>query len=324
MTRFFLRLACAAGLICIASHASAEDYTGRGVFPFASSTGCPVPSQPACNRIALDDADTHATLDTATHQIRFANARSYDKKTMVGDVVLHGHGTAADGRVVPLSLHVFVYKDDDTWKISAHAHAPVRGKFSQIVLEPYTLMVMDGGTAKAILTPDEGVKVIADPSFAAEMARVFVQLRDNRGEPDAAPDLTIALGLGKVAKSVVRVQLQMDAPAPDQSLEQQLQHGTWALRLQPKSSHVPRDTVARDLFLFGLEQLPVLQDVVANGFKHKLPMVMGADKGNGYVIVGETRVAYPNAAESALAFLQNSFMGEIVAYQQQTRAAHGH
>lgn len=324
MTRFLLRLACAAGLIGCAWQASAESYTGRGVFPFASHAGCPVPSQAACNRIALDDADTHASLDTAAHQIVFANTRSYDKKTMVGDVVLHGHGSAADGRVVPLSLHVFVYKDDDAWKISAHAHAPVRGKFSQIVLEPYTLMVMDGGTAKAILTPDEGLKVIADPSFAAQVARVFVQLRDNRTKPDAAPDLTIALGLGKVAKSVVRVQLQAPAVAADQTFEQQLRHGTWAVRLQPLSSQVPRETVARDLFLFGLERLPVVQDVLTNGFKHKLPMVMGAENGVGYVIVGETRVAYPGAADSALAFLQNSFMGEIVAYQQQTRAAHGH
>jgi hypothetical protein len=112
--------------------ASAADFTGRGVFNFKSDSGCPFSALagPAneCNRLALDDADTRAALDSAAHTIRFANPRIYGEKTIVGDVLLQGSGQSRNsGQRVPLTFHALLSRSGNEWSVSSHAHSPIGG-----------------------------------------------------------------------------------------------------------------------------------------------------------------------------------------------------
>ncbi len=322
-SRIFLRLLAAALGLAVFTAEGAE-LAGRGIHRFDSSTGCPVETAThACNRIALDDADTHATLSPETRLIRFDNRRSYGTSTLVGDVLLHGTAQAADGRTVPVSVHVLVQRSGTRWSSSVHAHTPVDGKLTHVNVDAYRI-VAEGDAGQVLYRPEDGLKVLADPSLAAQLAHEFVQVRNNTaaamahaGSQGAVSDITIALGLGRVAKPMVHSRLMVaDSSLP---LAEALKRGTWALDLEALSSHVPLEVVQRDLFLYGLEQHPLLQPLRAHGFPKRGTLTLGSVNGRRYLRYGGQRADFEQAPDAALAFLQDSFIGLILADQQQHR-----
>ena len=118
-----------------AGMAQAEAFSERGVHVFASASGCPLGVLSDCNRIALDDAHSRVELDRAAGTILFRNTQDYADDAVIGDVLLHGQARAADGRLVPVSLHLLVSKDGQDWSTSVHAHAPVPGDLTEVKLD---------------------------------------------------------------------------------------------------------------------------------------------------------------------------------------------
>jgi hypothetical protein len=316
--------------------AGAADFTGRGIFNFQSGSGCPfgaalaggsnASGNEACNRLALDDTDTRATLDNAAHTIRFANTRLYGEKTVVGDVLLQGSGRAQDGQRVPLSFHMLLSRAGDSWSVSRHAHAPVKGDFDDIRVDPYQVAVSGAdGSEHVVLTAAQIVETLARPSLAARVVNGLVQVRDSRmpmasgtpgmqQQPEA--DITIALGLGRATKSVARARLRVE-PVKAQGLNEALQQGSWSLELQALSGQIPREVVQRDFFLFGLEAQPQLQSLLQRSFRKRESLVLGAVNGKGYLRYDGQQRDFPGADDAARAFLQDSFIGLILGWQQE-------
>lgn len=299
--------------------ANAADFTGRGVFNFKSDSGCPFGSLAAagdCNRLALDDADTRAALDSAAHAIRFTNTRSYGEKTIVGDVLLQGSGQARSGQRVPLTFHALLSRSGTEWSVSSHAHSPVGDEFGDIRIDPYQVIVNDGSAERVVLTPAQITEALAKPSLTARLANVLVQVNDNRtgGAKDA--DITIGLGLSKASKSVARARFHAPG-AKGRELAEAMQQGNWTLELQALSGQIPRQVVQRDLFLYGLESQSLLQPLLQRGFRKNEKLVLGATNGKGYVRYDGQQREFAGADAAARAFLQDSFIGLVLGWQQQ-------
>jgi len=305
--------------------ASAADFTGRGVFNFRSEAGCPFAALAGagndCNRLALDDADTRAALDSAAHTIRFTNTRSYAGKTIVGDVLLQGSGQARNGQRVPLTFHALLSRSGSDWSVSSHAHSPVGDEFSDIRIDPYQVVVSEANNAeRVVLTADQVVAALARPSLTARLANVLVQVDDNRTDGAKDADITIGLGLGKASKSVARARFRAPG-AKGRELAEAMQQGNWTLELQALSGQIPRQVVQRDLFLYGLESQSLLQPLLQRGFHKNEKLVLGAVNGKGYVRYDGQQREFAGADAAARAFLQDSFIGLVLGWQQQQQPA---
>ncbi|MEO4048716.1 hypothetical protein AAFN46_16685 [Pseudomonas sp. CAU 1711] len=296
--------------------AQAEAIGGRGVHAFASGSGCPLAGLTSCNRIALDDDQGRVELDRAAGSILFRNTQDYADDTLIGDVLLHGRAKAADGRVVPVSLHLLVSKNGQEWRSSVHAHAPVAGDLAEVKLDAYRIEAEAGGRRQVLLTHEQALQTLASPSTAAKLAKQFVQVRDNRVEAAKAEysDITIALGLGKAALPAVRASLHV--PGGHADLVKALQGGDWTLELQALRSRLPLSVIRRDLFLFGMEGVELLRPLRSEGFAKHDKLLLGARDGKGYLGFRGQRIDYPQAAAAAQAFLQDSFIGLVLSGQQ--------
>lgn len=318
------RLALGLALAGACAFAHAADFAGRGVFNFRSDAGCPFAALAGagndCNRLALDDADTRAALDSAAHTIRFANTRSYAEKAIVGDVLLQGSGQARSGQRVPLTFHALLSRSGTEWSVSSHAHSPLGDEFSDIRIDPYQVVVNDAGTDRVVLSADQVVEALAKPSLTARLANVLVQVDDNRTDGAKDADITIGLGLSKASKSVARARFRAPG-AKGRELADAMRQGNWTLELQALSGRIPRQVVQRDLFLYGLEQQPLLQPLLQRGFHKNEKLVLGATNGKGYVRYDGQQREFAGADAAARAFLQDSFIGLVLGWQQQQQPA---
>ena len=76
--------------------------------------------------------------------------------------------------------------------------------------------------------------------------------------------------------------------------------------------------IQRDLFLFGMEQVELLQPLRETGFAKHDKLLLGARDGKGYLSFRGQKVDYPQAGTAAQAFLQDSFIGLVLSGQQHT------
>jgi hypothetical protein len=310
--------------LALAGNASATDLKGRGSHYFPSTSGCPLPEvsmRPLmCNRIGLDDQATTATVDMSAHQIHFNNARSYVEKTIVGDVLLQGSALDERGRQVPVSVHLKLSKSRDRWSFSGHAHAPVKGAFSAVRIDPYLVDVPTASGRRVLVSSEQITKLVSDPSLAARLSSHVVQVRDNRGANTGDADITIALGAGKVAKPVMRARLHSD-PQGGGGASGLLAHGTWSFELEALTGKIPNGVVQRELFLYGLSEESMLKPLMQRGFAAREKLIIGAVNGQGYLRYGDQQQTFAAAGDAAAAFLQQSFIGLVLGTQVAVRDA---
>jgi hypothetical protein len=322
---FGYSMACLA-LLALTGQANAElsKFSGRGVFQFASASGCAEAVTGSvdrdCNRIALDVEDAHASVDPLSHTIVIGADAVHDDKTVIGDVLLHGSGVSTDGQRVPLSLHVLLRRSDKLWKSEIVVHSPVRDKFSDIVLDPYKISVREGASERVILTPEEARNALAQPSVAARMASHLVVVRPSDEQDPSANDITVALGIGRLSKSLMRAKFTSVQPETVE-LNQLLAEGTWNLNLQALSGQVSISAIQRQLFVFGLEDSPLLKNVHQRGLNALDTLELGAINGKGYLRFNGREEAFPAASTCALAFMRDSFIGLILAWNRSSQAA---
>jgi len=316
-----LRLALAALLFSGAcAHAAPVDFNGRGVHRFASASGCPLGASLApadCNRVSLDRPKAHATLDTAAHTILFDSEVAPGDEVLVGDVLLQGSGVSEDGQRVPLSLQVLLRREGEEWDLDIYVHAPVRGKFTGVTMDPYVISVVEDKARRVIYTPGQARAMFADTGMARRLARAVVAVRPTNPATPSAGDITIALGVGKLSKSVARAGFTSTATGSPGALGQALSHGTWAVELEALSSHIPLWVVQRELFLFGLEDQAILRPLQREGFNKRDKLTFGARDGKGYVRFNGQQAAFDNAPAAGRAFMQESFMGLILTWRRQ-------
>ncbi|PVZ85962.1 hypothetical protein C9426_17825 [Serratia sp. S1B] len=293
------------------SQAAPSEFRGRGVFHFSAVSDCATVEN-HCNRISLDVADAHASVDTQTHSI-VIDADANHNSTLIGDVLLHGSGLTAEGQRVPLSLQVLLRRTGKHWKKDTYVHAPVRGHFSDIKLEPYQISVGKGADQQVLLTATQARETLAHPSLAARLASYFVVVHPTDANNPSADDITIGLGAGHLTKPLLRASFTV-TPSDSTSLKSLLASGTWNLRLQSLSSLIPVWAVQHQLFLFGLEDSPLLSDVRKRGMNKHDILELGAVKGKGYLRYNGVEESFPAATVSGAAFMRESFMGLILSW----------
>jgi len=306
-------------LYAVNAAAAPFELSGRGVFRFASASGCPAGGDAAadadCNRIAVDLPASKVALDTTSRQILFSSG-PVGNDTVVGDVLLQGNGIATNGQRVPLSLHVLVRRKGEQWGMEAYIHAPVEGNFSQVAIDPYDIVVQDGPHARTIMASEDVGKLFAEPSLRKRLARSVVSVRSSNGSDPSKAGITVGLGFGKLSKSLLRVGFKATGTNSTAGVDQAFKSGNWEIELDALTSHIPRWAAQRELFLFGLENQPVLRSVKDGGFKKHDTLAFGARDGKGYLRFNGREIPFDGAVRSGHAFMQESFMGLILAWRR--------
>lgn len=305
--------------------ASPVEYSGRAIHPFISASGCPLGGLSGagnnCNRIALDSADSQASLDIAAHTIRFSNPLEYTTKTVVGDVLLQGSAESDSGKRVPVSFHLVLSKKGKKWSINRHAHAPLKGSFSKITMDAYTVEVSNpDGSKETLLAPEGVAETLTHPALLTRAANELVQVSDNRKPGARDADITIAVGASKLSKPVMRARFHTNA-SDRGGFDSLLQQGTWAFDLEALTGKIPDSVAQRELFLYGLDQQALLEPLLERGFRKNETLTVGAVNGRGYLRYGGREQDFPGADAAARAFLQQSFIGLILGWHQLGEAA---
>src|SRR5688572_11519961 len=138
MMRLHLRCLTLLLLLAVSAGASAAEWSGRGIHPLPSNEACPFGELGVaeCNRIALDDGHTRASLDK-TGKISLRNTHAYSDEATVADLLVHGMGSTPEGGPVHLSFHLVLSKDGQRWSANSHVHAPVLAKFEEVRIAAY-------------------------------------------------------------------------------------------------------------------------------------------------------------------------------------------
>ncbi|MEK8043893.1 hypothetical protein AAB986_36520, partial [Burkholderia contaminans] len=239
---------------------------------------------------------------------------------VLGDVLLQGTGVDGDGRRVPLGVHVLLRRDGVKWDRDVYVHAPVHGRFTDVRIDPYRVRVKEGEAERDVLTPDETQALFAHPSLASRLARHLVKVSATDPKQPSADDITIALGVGGLTKSVARASFTSNAPH-DADVDRALASGTWTIRFDALSNHIPVWVAQRELFLFGLDGSALVKDMLTRGFRKNDRIEFGARDGNGYLRVNGREEAFAGATASAHAFMQESFIGLILGWRRDPAGA---
>jgi hypothetical protein len=332
------RIALVLSIACFAAPVAAQPsptaqhrFEGRGVYYFDGVVRSPVAgvgsrSAFSTNRLVLDDAHSEGLVDRASHRIVFRNEHRYGLNDLVGCLLFLGRGTTVSEREVPVAVHLKIHKMRNRFMVRLHPHPTVREKVVAAVFEPFTVVLANGESERIALTPEEVIEAVREPELTARLARSFMQVTDHlegvplSPETPGAPlvDLSFAFGSRAVNLDVARVRLLSNsaenaALIRGGSIGTMLAQGDWEFRVDSLSPYIPRWNFDRDFFLFGIEDLPALQDIARRGLLRGETLVVGYRDGKGYIGVDDARSEIPNPDEVARAYLEYHFVGGVVA-----------
>jgi len=97
------------------------------------------------------------------------------------------------------------------------------------------------------------------------------------------------------------------------SLVTMLREGTWELSIEALTERVLPDLVKRDLFLYGLESVPVLATVRERGLRVHQALAFRCVAGAGELRLDDARSPLPDALDIARAYLEFHMLGRMIA-----------
>lgn len=284
------------------------------------------------NRVFLDDAHTQVTVDAAHRRIHIVNTHRYPDEMIIADLLFMGHGTTEKGRRVPVGVHLKLEKDGTDTDVKLHSHVTERGDIKGSVIDPYTVVYSDGVRQTTVMTPKQAREAVEDPSTADEISRALLKFKnfvagipsDTRKPGYKLADIALGLGRGPVRKYVLRAEIVSldgrNAPLiAKRDLAAMLSQGAWQLRLTALSSLLPDDAFKRDLKLLGIDGMPLLAPIRANGLEKNKTLIFEMRAGTGSVIFDGTRAPLPGAVDVARAWLEFNFLGLILVDQARIR-----
>jgi hypothetical protein len=86
--------------------------------------------------------------------------------------------------------------------------------------------------------------------------------------------------------------------------------------MESESNFIPRKITQHELFLYGLEAEPLLENIYKKGFRKGQRIVVGATNGEGYIKVENKQKSFPLAGSTAERYLNTSFVGLILGWHQ--------
>ena len=305
--------------------------SGRGVIYFdgrvrAPFAGLGTRGDQASNQLALDDGESRVTIDRARRRITIVNGHVYPSRQIIADLTFLGTARAEDGTRVPLGVHLKLEKKKAKISTDLHPHWTVRGKLIAAELEPFDVVYSDGTTEKVIATGDDLLRVATETKIAYTVAGALIEVQDNLegharslAPGTALTDLSVGIGSKHVNTMFVRAELRSldagNAALAGQPPAALLTHGAWQLRLTSLSRLLPEETLRRDLFLLGIDQLPTVAAGLARGLKKGETLAFTFRAGKGRVSWGDREEDLPASLDGARAVLAVNFLGAILAQQ---------
>ena len=314
-----------------------QTWTKRGVYffdgPYKSQlAGLGQRGDYASNYLALDDGRSRATWDPHARKIVIRNTHSYDEETQIADVLVSGYGKTTSGDWVPLGIHLRVFKEDDEFEPLIHAHVVVEEGLVQADFLSLQVILDDGKQRTVAFTKTLGVKAAKDPFAESTLAKVIGLKAVNNLEGEEVDiarygaklaDGSVGIGRSFLSKLVLRAQLiSLEGSRllkRGETLAQVLAAGAHELRLTALSSLLPREKVARDIFLLGLDELPMLQKTIREGLLDGETLAFEFRHGKGTIKLGSKRAEVDDAAEIVRRYLEFDFLGAIVRHQMELR-----
>jgi hypothetical protein len=311
--------------------------SGRGVTYFDGRIRCPYAGlgargDQASNRLALDDGESRVTIDRARRRITVVNTHLYPSREIIVDLTFLGTGKVASGARVPLAVHLKLEKKKAKISIDLHPHWTTRGKLTAPELEPFEVVYNDGVSDKVVATGDDLLRAATETKLWYTIAGALLEVKDNlagRGpslaKEGALADLSLGVGTSPINKMLIRAEVR-SLDATNTALAGQppaalLARGSWQLRLTAMSSLLSQDTLRRDLFMLGLDRLPVVAAGIARGgLKKGETLAFTFRNGMGRVSWGDKEDDLPAPLDVARAFLEFNFLGGVLA-QEVARAS---
>ncbi|MBI3558226.1 MAG: hypothetical protein HY074_18320 [Deltaproteobacteria bacterium] len=293
----------------------------RGVYYFSGGTTCPwaemgTRDAKLSNRLALDDDQSQVTYDPATKTVRLRNTHVYARKQLVGDILLLGTGQTQAGETVPLAFHTRFEKKGTRFDARPHLHPSVHAKLITATCEPVTVVLDNGKTELVALDQARLLKAWKYPPLASRLGRALIEVRDLRegGNSEPLVDLRVSLGLGRLSKHAVRIQLFGPRGCT------LFGAGTWELRLEALMN-LPsaREHVRRALFLLGLEQGPLVSKLADRGLKKGEVLAFRLAQDAGEIRIGTESQPVSQSADVARAYLEFDFVGAVLGQQLRTQ-----
>ena len=318
-------------------------FEGRGVYYFAGRVPCPlagVGKRPPdhSNRVALDDEHTQVIVDRQGARIVVHNNHRYPDKAIIADLLFLAQARTEAGQTVPAGVHVKLEKKGDEVEVDLHPHWTVRDKLTSAVLETFDIVLAQRQGDKVLVRGGDLVRTAVDSRILYQMAGRIIEIKDNRaraGAPTLAKgtalaDLSLGFGSRVLSKMLVRLQVVSTNDANKallgSSLRDLLVKGAWELRLTAESSLLSQDTLRRDLFMLGLDRLPVVAAGMQRGLRKGETLTFAFHGGQGQVTWGPSGKSdgkkdnknsepLPDALDVARAFLEFNFLGAVLGRQ---------
>lgn len=303
----------------------------RGIHYFPGRVRCPlagVGSRGAydSNRLVTDDADTEVTIDPTRHRITVKNTRAYAEKTVIADLMFLAEGTSTTGETVPIGLHLKVFKRGHKITTDFHRHLRTwgQGPFTGAVFEPFEVFVDD----VRVHAPRDAMRTIRHPPFVLRIVKALMATKDREDLPRGrVVDLSVGFASLGLSYMVARATLSSlddrnEALLASRDLPRILGEGAWEMRLTAltEKGYLP-EVVRRDLFLFGLDQVPILSRVRERGLAQGETMWFRFEPGRGTVGVDERSEDLPGAVDVARAYLEFHMLGGLLAERVLRRAS---
>ena len=317
--------------------AGAGVISGRGVTYLDGRVRCPFAGlgtrgPQASNQFALDDDQSRVTIARERRRITIHNAHVYPSRQIIADLTFLGTAKTEAGTRVPLAVHLKLEKKKAKISTDLHPHWTVRGKLTDAELEPFEVIYSDGATEKVVATGDDLLRTATETKVSYSIAGALIEVHDNlEGRPPslapgtALADLSVGIGSKHINTMFVRAELRSleagNAALAGQPPAVLLARGAWQLRLTSLSRLLPQETLRRDLFLLGIEQVPaVAAGIARGGVKKGEALVFTFRAGTGRVFWGDKEDALPGSLDVARTFLEFNFLGSLLA-QQVARAS---
>jgi hypothetical protein len=310
---------------------SAQVFRSRGVFYFTGRVRCPLAGVGSRgdyegNRLVLDDTDTEVTIDRGAGRITVRNSRTYARTTTVCDLLFLAEGQTASGSRKPFSIHLKIRKSGSKFSLDLHRHLRTQDPLVSADFEPFEVIATDGTTSQVVFNKAKGDRLCRRPSLALRIVKALMAMRnhlegvtqDPRASGFRIADLSVGFGALGLEWMMARAQLASLGSDNTELIEagsvaEMLGHGAWELKLSSFSDKWLPEVVQRDLFLFGLDELPLLEEVRAHGLRKGQTLAFRFEKGSGEVVFEDRSEALPNTLDLARAYLEFHMLGGLLA-----------
>jgi hypothetical protein len=317
---------------------SRDVYRTRGIYFFPGRVTCPLAgvgdrAGDASNRLVLDSTKTEVAIDRAAGRITVRDDAKYADKTVVADLMFLADGYAATGERSPFSIHLKVQKTGHKYSIDLHRHLRNQMPMVRADYEPFEVIATDNGRSEVLLDRRRTDELISKPSLALRVVKALMAMKDNLAGVAQDPksvgyrvaDLSVGFGALGFDYMMARAQLisldPTNAPLIERgSVPDMLREGRWEMKLTALSDKWLPEVVKRDLFLYGLDELPLLRDVRARGLRKDQTLAFRFSAGAGEVALDGVTAPLPGATDVARAYIEFHMLGGLIAEAAEARA----